>query len=103
ISILDQDDSKPRGIIVKINILKDYLSVKLFFLNLNNKFLKPETLQSLIQRTKKRLNVFSSSSEFQIQITQEKDEIIIMLDIALANNITWPGAQSEKKINPAFY
>jgi hypothetical protein len=87
---------------MKINILSDQAFVKISFFNVKNDAYKILDWEKTIQNTKNRLNVFFAPDRYQIQVIGEKD-IIIMLNIPLANNLFDPKNEPGKKAKPFFY
>ena len=99
VTMLNHEDPSSHQLTIQINILKDYLSIKLSFINLNNKFLNHVNWKALIQNTTNRLNV-CFSSEYQIQITEEEKETILMLNMPLSHDAF---RKLELKTNHIFY
>lgn len=102
IVMLHNEDSNLHEIIVKINILSDQAFVKISFFNLKNDAHKTLDWEIIIQNTRNRLNVFFAPDEYRIQLTGEK-ETVIMLNIPLSDNLSGQINNSGKKAKPSFY
>ena len=102
VAMLHNEDPNLHEIILKINILRAQAFVKISFFNVKNDGHKILDWETIIQDTKSRLNVFFEPKEYQLQVTGEK-ETIIMLIIPLASNLSGQKNKPDIKANPIFY
>lgn len=102
VAMLHNEDSNLHEINMKINILSDQAVVKISFFDVKNDAHKILDWETIIQNTKNRLNVFYAPDEYQIQISDGMETVIVM-DIPLANNLSNQKNNPGKKAKPFFY